>query len=49
MNHGNHTSDITTLEEFKNKYPLTEYIYAGEKEFVYPDWQFTRFMTIGVI
>jgi hypothetical protein len=49
MNHGDHSSNITTLEEFKNKYPLSEYAYCGEKEFVYPDWNFTRFMIIGIV
>jgi hypothetical protein len=49
MNHGDHTSDVTTLSEFKSKYPLSEYLYCGEKEFVYPDWKFTRFMIIGSV
>jgi hypothetical protein len=49
MKHEDDTVIINSLEEFKNKYPLNEYVYAGEKQFVYPDWQFTRYMTIGIV
>jgi hypothetical protein len=49
MRHDEDTVIINSLEEFKNRYPLGEYLYAGEKQFVYPDWQFTRYMTIGIV
>ena len=37
------------LEDFVNTYPLSSIAYKGEKEFVYPDWKFTRYMLIGTI
>jgi hypothetical protein len=49
MEHGDHVGNVSSLEEFKEKYPLSEYVFAGEKQFVYPDWEFTRYMTIGVV
>jgi hypothetical protein len=48
MPHDDHHVHSETLEDFKSNYPLAEYNYAGTKEFVYPDWKFTRFMIIGV-
>jgi hypothetical protein len=27
---------------------LSECVFAGEKEFVYPNWKFTRYMIIGI-
>jgi hypothetical protein len=48
MPHDDHVVHITTLEEFKTQYPLSNFIYEGTKEFVYPDWKFTRFMVIGI-
>ena len=49
MLHDDHHVHSTSLEEFKKLYPLTEYAYEGSKEFVYPNWRFTRFMTIGIV
>lgn len=47
MPHDDHKVTTNTIEEFKKEYPLSEFVYAGQKEFNYPDWQFTRFMIIG--
>lgn len=49
MPHDDHIVHTTNLEEFKKQYPLDYIDYSGEKEFVYPDWKFTRFMLIGKI
>ena len=48
MLHDDHVIHSNNLEEFKKHYPLSEILYEGCKEFVYPDWQFTRYMIIGV-
>lgn len=37
-----------TLDDFKNKYPLSQYHYLGTKNFRYDDWGYQRFMIIGV-
>lgn len=39
---------INSLKEMKEKYPLTTIQYEGEKDFVYPDKSFTRYMIIGI-
>ena len=48
MLHDDHHVYSLSINEFSNRYPLSEYLYQGEKEFVYPNWKFTRFMVIGV-
>ena len=48
MPHDDHVIHSSNLDEFKKHYPLSEVIYEGSKEFVYPDWQFTRYMIIGI-
>ena len=48
MPHDDHVIHSNNLEEFKKHYPLSEVLYEGSKEFVYPDWQFTRYMIIGI-
>ncbi len=48
MPHDDHVIHSTTLDEFVNLYPLAEVVYSGTKEFVYPEWCFTRYMVIGV-
>lgn len=47
MPHDDHIVHSSTIEQFKTKYPLKTYQYQGEKKFVYPEWEFTRFMIIG--
>lgn len=47
MNHDDHTSHFTDLENFASHYPLESVLFKGEKEFVYPDWKFNRYMIIG--
>jgi len=48
MPHEDHIVHSETLADFIESYPLSEYVFAGEKEFVYPSWKFTRYMIIGV-
>jgi hypothetical protein len=47
MPHSDHFVKTETIDEFKDQYPLSTYCYQGIKTFEYPDWSFTRFMTIG--
>lgn len=48
MDHEDHRSNANNLEEFVEKFDLSKVYYSGEKDFVYPDWQFTRYMVIGI-
>lgn len=48
MIHDDHIFNFENLEHFKEILPLQHYDFIGEKEFVYPDWKFKRFMTIGI-
>ncbi len=43
-----HNNRCDTLEEMIEKFPLTTLRFKGEKEFVYPDRVFKRFMLIGI-
>lgn len=47
MNHGDHSSVFENINQLIEQFPCSEINYAGEKEFVYPTWKFTRFMLIG--
>lgn len=47
MSHEDHHIHSSCLQDFIDQYPLSELDYSGEREFVYPTWAFTRFMTIG--
>lgn len=47
MIHDDHHSNFKSLSQFKKTYNLQNYLYVGEREFTYPDWSFTRYMTIG--
>lgn len=47
MPHTDHHIHTNSLEEFKNQFNITEILFEGIKEFVYPNWKFTRFMIIG--
>jgi hypothetical protein len=48
MPHDDHIIHCETLKDFVEHYPLTTYHFQGQRKFVYPDWQFTRYMVIGV-
>ena len=47
MPHEDHVVHSETLNDFVKEYPLEQIMFKGEKEFVYPNWQFKRFMLIG--
>ena len=48
MPHDDHVIHSETLADFVDQYPLSECVFAGEKEFVYPNWKFSRYMIIGI-
>lgn len=48
MPHDDHHVHSNSLDEFVNQFSVSEVLYQGTKEFVYPSWSFTRFMLIGV-
>lgn len=48
MPHDDHYITTNSIEEFKKTYTLTEYVFEGSKDFIYPNWKFTRFLIIGI-
>jgi hypothetical protein len=48
MPHDDHVIHSNTLDDFVNHYPLSTINFKGEKNFVYPNWSFTRYMVIGI-
>lgn len=48
MPHRDHVEHIRSVDEMLARYPLKEVCFAGSLDFDYPDWGFTRYMTIGV-
>jgi len=48
MPHDDHYITTNSAREFAEQFPVTERLYLGEREFVYPNWQFTRYMLIGI-
>jgi hypothetical protein len=46
--HDDHFGNAEDLTDFENKYKLTQVMYRGTMDFVYPDWKFTRYMLIGI-
>ena len=48
MIHEDHHTHSTCLKEFTAQFTVTETLYTGEKRFVYPTWEFTRYMLIGI-
>jgi hypothetical protein len=47
MPHDDHFVHSTSAEDFAKDYNLSTVDFIGSKDFVYPDWSFTRFMLIG--
>jgi len=47
MPHDDHVIHSETLDDFIFQYPLSNIVYQGSKEFVYPNWGFTRYMILG--
>jgi len=48
MPHEEHCHNHKTVDEMTKDFPLGGLLFSGEKEFVYPEWSFKRFMMIGV-
>jgi len=48
MIHDDHYSQFKSLTHFKKTYKLQNYLFLGEKKFKYPNWSFTRYMSIGI-
>ena len=48
MDHSDHVYKFDNLEQFATTFQLTSIDYIGSKTFNYPDWNFTRFMLIGI-
>lgn len=47
MSHDDHVIYSANLKQFVDRYSLSKILYRGSKEFIYPEWKFTRFMIIG--
>lgn len=47
MDHDDHVSCFTTLEEFIDNYPMKSILFKGQYDFKYPTWSFSRYMIIG--
>ena len=48
MHHEQHVVYTGSLADFVNLYPLSKLQYAGQKDFKYETWGFSRFMVIGI-
>lgn len=47
VHEGEEVTISTSLDNFKQRFPLSKYEYTGEIEFNYDTWGFTRYMVIG--
>lgn len=48
MKLNDHHNIVESLEDFKQKFPLTEIVFADKINFRYPTWYFDRYMMIGI-
>lgn len=48
MKHDDHYIHSNSLDDFIERYPLSKIDFAGQKDFQYPTWGFSRYMTIGI-
>lgn len=48
MQHDDHVINFSNLDDFSNTFKLTDTYYEGQLSFEYPDWNFIRFMIIGI-
>ena len=48
MSHDDHCGNHHGLEDVISQFPVSKLCYSGLKKFTYPDWEFTRFMIIGI-
>ncbi len=47
MPHEDHVINFQSLDQFIEHFNLSNLVYSGSRDFVYPDWKFTRYMIIG--
>jgi hypothetical protein len=48
VHEGEEVTISTSLDNFKQQFPLSKYEYTGEIEFNYDTWGFKRYMVIGI-
>lgn len=48
LDHDDHHSIFCGFDEFKNSFKFSTSLFEGTREFVYPDFSFTRYMIIGI-
>lgn len=48
VHEGEEVTISTSLDDFKQRFPLTVHEYTGEIDFNYSTWGFTRYMVIGI-
>ena len=48
MVNDDHFSNVNSVNELRELYPLSEIKMSGSKEFTYSTWKFTRYMIIGI-
>ena len=48
MPHDDHCGNHHSLEDVISQFPVSRLCYSGLKKFTYPNWEFTRFMIIGI-
>jgi hypothetical protein len=48
MQHDDHVFNFSNEDEFLKKFQMSTIMFKGTKQFVYPGWQFERYMLIGI-
>lgn len=48
MKHEDHVFKFSSLDSFVKTFNLSEIYFSGQRNFKYPDWEFNRFMLIGI-
>lgn len=48
LNHEDHFSHYKTFDHFNETFKFRNIMYQGEKDFIYPEFKFTRYMIIGI-
>jgi hypothetical protein len=48
MKHEDHIHNHKSLKDFDNSYNFSDTFFLGQKDFMYPNWNFKRYMKIGI-
>ncbi len=48
MKHDDHVHNHRNIKEFDNSFLLSNTFFLDQKDFMYPDWNFKRYMKIGI-